>query len=67
MDVCGGECVDAEEQRNEEISAGLEDDAAAEAPAKELQPTLCDALPEHIKVKKLKTKYFHSFTNLFSL
>ncbi|XP_067448192.1 Fanconi anemia group E protein [Thunnus thynnus] len=56
MDVCGSEPVDGEEQSTDEILKGLEDDAAAEAPAKELQPAPCDALPEHIKVSVLQIK-----------
>ncbi|KAM7412003.1 hypothetical protein PAMA_021802 [Pampus argenteus] len=54
--VCSGERVDAEEQStNEDMSGGLEDDAAAEAPAEELQPVVA-TLPEHIKVSVLQIK-----------
>ncbi|KAF0036332.1 hypothetical protein F2P81_011644 [Scophthalmus maximus] len=60
MDVCGNECVSAEEQNaNEETSERLERDARAETPAEELQPApgrLCDSLPEHIKVSVLQIK-----------
>lgn len=56
MDVCGGECLDAEEQSaKEEISGRV----GSDAPAEEVQPALdgpCDALPEHIKVCVLQIK-----------
>ncbi|XP_062283813.1 Fanconi anemia group E protein isoform X1 [Scomber scombrus] len=55
MDDCFSERVDAGEQSaNKEISGGLEGDAGV--PAEELQPALCDALPEHIKVSVLQIK-----------
>ncbi|XP_040909161.1 Fanconi anemia group E protein [Toxotes jaculatrix] len=58
MDVCGSECVDAEEQSaNEETSGRFEKDAAEETPAEELQPAPdTDSLPEHIKVSVLQIK-----------
>ncbi|XP_070825016.1 Fanconi anemia group E protein [Chaetodon trifascialis] len=61
MDVCGSECLSAEEQKVKEVmSGGLERDASGEAPAaEELQPApdgLCDALPEHVKVAILQIK-----------
>ncbi|KAI3357394.1 hypothetical protein L3Q82_015827, partial [Scortum barcoo] len=60
MDVCGSESLDAEEQcAKEEISGRLEEDPRAGSPAEKLQPaadSLCDALPEHIKVSVLHIK-----------
>ncbi|XP_035512924.1 Fanconi anemia group E protein [Morone saxatilis] len=60
VDVCGSECLDAEEQSvKEEISGRIESDAVAETPAGELQPAPdqpCDALPEHIKAAVLQIK-----------
>ncbi|XP_071332180.1 Fanconi anemia group E protein [Trachinotus anak] len=60
IDICGSECVDAEEQdANEETSGRLERDAPAQTPAVELQPAAnspCDSLPEHIKVSVLQIK-----------
>lgn len=51
MDLCGSECLDAEEQSAKAEALGS--DAPEETPAEELQPapdSSCDALPEHIKV-----------------
>ncbi|XP_056241679.1 Fanconi anemia group E protein isoform X2 [Seriola aureovittata] len=60
MDICGSECVDAEEQSaNEETTGRLERDAPAETPAEDLQPAADsprDSLPEHIKVSVLQIK-----------
>ncbi|XP_033484232.2 Fanconi anemia group E protein [Epinephelus lanceolatus] len=60
MDICGSECLNAEEQNaKEETSGGLGNDAAAETRAEELQPApggSCDALPEQIKVSALQIK-----------
>ncbi|XP_028439166.1 Fanconi anemia group E protein [Perca flavescens] len=60
MDLCGSECLNAEEQSAKaEASGRLGSDAPAETPAEELQPATdssCDALPEHIKVSVLQIK-----------
>lgn len=66
MDVCGSECLDAEEQSTKEEM--LESDAAAETPAEELQPALdgpCGALPEHIKVEIFDGSTGFIFSMLF--
>ncbi|KAM7404651.1 hypothetical protein PAMP_011979 [Pampus punctatissimus] len=67
--VCSGERVDAEEQStNEEMSGGLEDDAAAEAPAKELQPPI--AFVAVLQIKELlecQTEWDQSSMDVFKV
>ncbi|XP_069544999.1 Fanconi anemia group E protein [Brachyistius frenatus] len=54
MDVCESECVDAEEQSATKETPGIsESDAPAGTPATD---SVCDALPEHIKVSVLQIK-----------
>lgn len=74
MDICGNECLDAEEQSaKDEISGSFERDAPAETPAEELQPASdgrCDIMPEHIQVERSSILFkliihFHNSTNLF--
>ncbi|XP_042347993.1 Fanconi anemia group E protein isoform X2 [Plectropomus leopardus] len=74
MDICGGECVDAEEQSTkEETPEGSGSDAAAETPTGELQPAADsprDALPEQMKIKELlesQTEWDQSSTELFKV
>nr|XP_046251860.1 Fanconi anemia group E protein [Scatophagus argus] len=57
MDVCGSDSLDPEEpSAKAEISRRIESSALVETPAEELPDSLCDAVPEHIKVSVLQMK-----------